>query len=351
MRHAASPNLASHPTRQTAGAIGLMGTAAATLVMWACFNTLPAEVPALVLLVPTTAASVLSSWRIGLPIAIIGAVTFGLVFLPPIGTIRIGFTEDVMILATFVAVSMGFSVLVSRRSIANRAELIGRERMVLLRTLSHDLRSPLQTILAATTELVRGPVYDPATQKEMLVLVLDETHRLDRIVNNLLSLSRLHAGALIPDCAPMPAKELVTNCQNRFGVVGRDGATLRVVEPVPDLEVLVDDVQIDQVLTNLIENAVRHSPVGVNVTLSVRAVGAMAEWCVADDGPGFSDTARAELFTPFRSERGSAGLGLTLCKAIVEAHGGKIAVDPSTAHASATGASVRFTVPLASARS
>jgi signal transduction histidine kinase len=126
-------------------------------------------------------------------------------------------------------------------------------------------------------------------------------------------------------------------------VIGTDGARLEVEPPEPDLELSVDPVQIDQVLTNLIENAVRHAHPGVVVKVSARADGAFAEWCVADDGPGFSSSARAELFTPFRSERGSAGLGLTLCKAIVEAHGGRLVVDP----AAERGSSIRFTVPLA----
>ena len=100
---------------------------------------------------------------------------------------------------TFAAVAIVVSVLVSRRSIANRAELIGRERMLLLRSVSHDLRNPLNTILGASTDLHDGADYDEATRKRLLGLVIDETRRLDRIVDNLLGLSRLQAGALDPE--------------------------------------------------------------------------------------------------------------------------------------------------------
>ena len=121
----------------------------------------PSEVSALLLLVPITIASVLSSWRVGLPIAVLAAFTYAFVLLPPFGEIHIGYTEEAVILVTFSAVAVIVSVVVSRRSIANRAELIGRERMLLLRSVSHDLRNPLNAILAASTDLQSGADYDP----------------------------------------------------------------------------------------------------------------------------------------------------------------------------------------------
>jgi len=323
--------------------IGLVGIASVTVVFTWVLPDVPPEVSALLLLVTITVVSVLSSWRVGLPIAVLAAFMYDFVILPPVGELHIGYNEEVVIGITFAAVAVIVSVVVSRRSIASRADLIGRERMLLLRSVSHDLRNPLNAILAASTDLQSGADYDPIVRKRLLALIVDETRRLDRIVDNLLGLSRLQAGALVPSREPVAVNELVEHCRSRFALIGGDGDTLSVVEPLPDVDVDVDPVQIDQVLTNLVENSVVHAQGPVHVTVSVAERDPMIEWRVSDDGPGFSASARASVFEPFRSTAGSSGLGLTLCKAIVEAHGGALTIDDLTTQ----GASIRFTVPRA----
>ena len=330
--------------RVLAWLIGLGGIAIVTVVFTWALPDVPPEVSALLLLGTITVVSVLSSWRVGLPIALLAAFMYGFVILPPIGELQIGYNEEVVIGITFAAVAVIVSVVVSRRSIANRAELIGRERMELLRTVSHDLRSPLNAILAASTDLQSGADYEPSVRKQLLSLIVDETRRLDRIVDNLLGLSRLQAGALVPAREPVAVSELVAHCQSRFALIGEDGDTLEVVEPVPEVDVDVDPVQIDQVLMNLVDNSVRHAHTPVRIVLTIAERDAMVEWRVCDDGPGFSPAARASVFQPFHSTGGSSGLGLTLCKAIVEAHGGSMTIDDQAA----PGASIRFTVPRAS---
>ena len=332
------------PAWLRAWATGLGGIALITVVFTWLLPDVPSEVSALLLLVTITVTSVVSSWRVGLPVALLAAFIYAFVLLPPVGQLNFGYTEEAVILVTFSAVAVIVSVVVSRRSIANRAELIGRERMLLLRSVSHDLRSPLNAILAASTDLQSGADYDPAVRKRLLTLIVDETRRLDRIVDNLLGLSRLQAGALVPAREPVAVSELVEQCRSRFALIGDDGDRLDVVEPLPDVDVDVDPVQLDQVLTNLLENSVRHANGPVHVTVAVAERDAMVEWRVCDDGPGFSAAARADVFEPFRSTAGSSGLGLTLCKAIVEAHGGALTIDDQTAR----GASIRFTVPRAS---
>jgi K+-sensing histidine kinase KdpD len=338
------PDMTRIPTWARAWLIGLGGIAIITAVFTWLLPDVPPEVSALLLLVIVTIASVLSSWRVGLPIALLAAFMYGFVILPPVGELEIGYNEELVIGITFAAVAVIVSVVVSRRSIANRAELIGRERMLLLRSVSHDLRNPLNAILAASTDLQSGADYDPVVRKRLLALIVDETRRLDRIVDNLLGLSRLQAGALVPAREPVAVSELVEHCRSRFALIGDDGDTLDVVEPLPDVDVDVDPVQIDQVLTNLVENSVRHAHAPVHVTVSVAEREAMVEWRVCDDGPGSTPAARASVFEPFQSTGGSSGLGLTLCKAIVEAHGGALTIDEQDA----TGASIRFTVRRAS---
>ena len=170
------------PPWMRAWVIGLGGIAIVTVVFTWLLPDVPSEVSALLLLVPITMASVLSSWRVGLPIAVLAAFTYAFVLLPPFGEIHIGYTEEAVILVTFSAVAVIVSVVVSRRSIANRAELIGRERMLLLRSVSHDLRNPLNAILAASTDLTIGADYDQATRKHLLDLIYrrDASPRPDR---------------------------------------------------------------------------------------------------------------------------------------------------------------------------
>jgi two-component system, OmpR family, sensor histidine kinase KdpD len=337
------PSRTDLPPWAQAWLFGLTCIAVITFVFAVPLDDVPAEVPALLLLIPITGASVLSSWRVGLPIALVAALVYGFVLLPPFGVFRVGYTQELVIMVTFVAVAIVVSILVSRRSISNRAELIGRERMMLLRSVSHDLRNPLNSILGASTELYDGADYDEETRRKLLRLVIDETRRLDRIVDNLLGLSRLQAGALDPKCEPIAVGDLIEQCESRFVVIGGESDRLDIDVPLPDLDVEVDPVQIDQVLCNLVENSVRHAPSPVHITIGVASIGPMVEWRVRDDGPGFSAAAREALYEPFHSSRETSGLGLTMCRAIVEAHGGTFTIDDD----SGRGASVRFTVPRA----
>jgi two-component system sensor histidine kinase KdpD len=332
----------ANPSTTVVAIAGIVAIAVITTVWAAFFDDAASEVPALLLLLVITAVSVTTNWRVGVPIAVVAGITHALVVLPNFGHIDLGYTEDVVTLLTFVLVAVLVSVLVSRRSIANHAELIGRERMLLLRSVSHDLRNPLSSILAASTELIDGADHAPDARRRLLGVISDEAHRVDRIVDNLLGLSRLQAGALVPDRQAVSVADLLDRQRRRFGLIGGPDDRLDVVGTA-DLIVDADPVQLDQVLTNLVENAVRHGTSPVHVTIGVAARGDVVEWRVSDDGPGFSAVARAALFAPFHSTDGSSGLGLTVCRAVIEAHHGSIAVDDA-----GPGAAITFTVPRGS---
>lgn len=161
---------------------------------------------------------------------------------------------------------------------------------------------------------------------------------------NLLSLSRIEAGALQPDRQAVALDELVTD---RIGRLRRLFRQVRVECDVPaDLPLVdADYSQLDQVLTNLLENAARHAPPRSTVRVGARAAGRSAEVSVADEGPGLAPFERARIFKPFRlgdSGSPSSGVGLAICRAIVEAHGGTIDVD----RAPGGGAQFGFTVPV-----
>ena len=241
------------------------------------------------------------------------------------------------------------AVLAERQRLADPAtrltvlEQVDAQRAALLRSVSHDLRTPLATIRAVTSDLRHGAAYDQATRDGLLDLVVDEAERLDRIVANLLSLSRIEAGALQPDRQAVAVDELVADRVRRLGRLFRQ---VRVECDLPaDLPLAdADYTQLDQVLTNLLENAARHAPPRSTVRVGARANGGDVEVWVADEGPGVAPFERARIFQPFRTGDGgtpSSGVGLAICRAIVEAHGGTIDVGP----APGGGARFAFTVP------
>ena len=229
---------------------------------------------------------------------------------------------------------------------ASRLEVLERvdeQRSALLRSVSHDLRTPLATIRAVTSDLRARPVYDDATRDELLDLVGDEAERLDRIVSNLLSLSRIEAGALKPDRQAVALDELIADRVRRLArVFGRLRIQIDVAADLPLAD--ADYSQLDQVLTNLLENAARHSPPRSTLRVGARRRGDMVEVWVADEGAGLARFERDRVFEPFRHGNGSAstGVGLAICKAIVEAHGGQIGVQG----APGGGARFSFTIPV-----
>ena len=215
---------------------------------------------------------------------------------------------------------------------ANVLEQVNHQRAALLRSVSHDLRTPLATIRTAASELQAGAVRDEGTRQELLALVGDEADRLDRLVANLLDLSRIEAGVLRPDRQAIDLRELIEDRRASLGAV-LHGVTV-CVDVAPDVPaVSADYSQLGQVLANLLENAARHSPSGGTVTVTAAARPDAVEVVVTDEGKGVAPEDRAVVFEPFRTGQGSqsTGIGLAICKALVEAHGGTIWLATGTA--------------------
>jgi K+-sensing histidine kinase KdpD len=315
--------------------VGVGAVAAVEVGLLAAGDDLDRAIPAMLLLVPVVLAGLLGGRLVAAGVGLVAAIGFA-VLLPPVGSPKVAVGDDVAALVLFVAVAAIAGVLLSSIGLSDRRRLaaehrtveallrVDNDRAALLRSVSHDLRTPLATIRAAATDL-RGFDHTAATRDELLDLVIDESERLDRIVGNLLSLSRIEAGALLPERQPVDLAELVESCVNRMRRVTSRVELEQQVEPGLPL-VSLDYSQFDQVLANLLENAVRHSPSGTVVTLRVRRsmLGVAVE--ITDQGPGFDPSVRARLFEPFASATGSgsSGIGLAICKAVVEAHGGTI---------------------------
>jgi two-component system, OmpR family, sensor histidine kinase KdpD len=363
-------------------AVGLAAVGATVGALLPFRSHIPATVPALLLVLAVGAAGVLGGPVAAAGVAVVAAACFNLAFIAPFGQLKVDAWEDWVALGVFVAVALVVGLLVAReaerrraaeareaevRSLyerlqqadADRARLseevarmevlkrVDEQRSALLRSVSHDLRSPLATIRAVTTDLRDGVVYEEPTRVELLTTVCDEVERLDRIVANLLSLSRIEAGAFSPERQAVPLDELVGERVRRLKRLFRS-VRLQVDLP-PDLPLVDGDyTQIELVLTNILENAGRHAPPGSTVRVSARPKADMVEVRIADEGFGVPEWERERIFEPFRRGEGSrsSGVGLAICKAVVEAHGGTIRAERT---AGGGGATFVFTLPVRAA--
>jgi len=328
--------------------------------------------PALVLVLGVVVAGVVCGSIAATVIALLSAAAYNLVFIPRYWTFKVNVADDWVALVVFLVVALAMGLLVAGQAERRRAaeqreaelrtlyedlhamseereqlaeeatraqvlERVDEQRAALLRSVSHDLRTPLASIRAVASDLRDGTAYDDETRTELLETVCDEAERLDRIVANLLSLSRIEAGALKPERQAVALDELVADRVRRLGGLFRQ-VRLQVEIP-PDLPLVDGDyTQLDQVVTNLLENAARHAPPASIVRVSAEERSGMVELRVADEGIGVPDWERQRIFEAFRKGEGSrsSGVGLAICKAIVEAHGGTIDVERTAGGGGAT---------------
>ena len=221
--------------------------------------------------------------------------------------------------------------------IARRSEAA---KTALLDSVSHDLRTPLASIRAAAGSLMDPKVpLDDAARQDRAASIDAQAERLNRLVTNLLDMSRIEAGGLHARLEVFPLEDLVRATVARFA--GQlDGRTVTISMP-PDLPpVSVDEIFVDEIVTNLLENAIRHAPPDVPIRISAAAQpDGMVRLRVEDGGAGVPDGALDRVFDKFyrvpttsaRSQRGS-GLGLAVVRGFVEAMGGHV-----TAHVSDLG--------------
>ena len=207
-------------------------------------------------------------------------------------------------------------------------------KSALLAAVSHELRTPLASIKASATSLLQEDVcWSDEDRRDLLQAIDEETDRLSRIVSNLLDLSRIEAGVLRPAREWNDVEELVTETVNRARSVHGDRelqVQIDVSQPLPAIR--FDYVQIAQVLVNLIENAAKYSPPDSTIAISVRDAAGAATVCVADRGSGIPVGEQTRVFDTFyRLERHpgieGTGIGLSICRGIVLAHGGNIWVE------------------------
>ena len=196
---------------------------------------------------------------------------------------------------------------------------------------SHELRTPVTGMHMAFGLFLERAHFDPQSREaDLLNTVNEEMQRLMQLINDLLNFSRYQNGMQKLTLAPCDLQEMLEQAQARFA----DRANAKDVEFVIDLQsplprLNADQAQLERVLDNLIDNALRHTPIGGQIRLQARRHGERMIISVEDNGEGIAYSQQGRIFEPFVQvgrKKGGAGLGLALCKEIVQLHGGRIGV-------------------------
>jgi two-component system sensor histidine kinase KdpD len=221
-----------------------------------------------------------------------------------------------------------------------------RLRSSLLSSVSHDLRTPLASITGAASSLLETDrQLSPATRQELLETIHEEADRLSRLVHNLLQMTKLESGAVQVRKDWHPLEEVVGAA---LGRLSKQLQARQVTTMLPaDLPfVPIDDVLIEQVLINLLDNAIKHAAAGSPIEVSASADKDSVTVRIADRGPGLPPGDEGKIFQKFyrgrRSTGRGAGLGLAICQGIVETHGGRIWAE----NRPTGGAAFCFTIPI-----
>lgn len=228
-----------------------------------------------------------------------------------------------------------------------------RLRSALLTSISHDLRTPLASILGAVTSLrAYGAQYDPPAQEELLATIQEEAERLNQFVGNLLDMIRLEANALEPRLEGVDLGEVVGTALTRTArLLAHHRVDVEVPADLPPLH--ADYLLFEQILVNLLDNTAKYTPPGSTVQITARRQGQAAVIEVMDEGEGIPPGELEQIFEKFRRveaadrQRAGTGLGLAICRGFVQALGGTI---EARNRSDRTGAVFRIVLPLEPAR-
>ena len=295
----------------------------------------------------------------------LSVVLYDFFFVPPYHTLAVHDASNLLTFAMMFAVGQGLAALLHRvRASEREARLRGERsaalleearaatlrahteamRSTLLSAVSHDLRTPLAAITGAATALRDDEGLAPDQRRDMVETVCEEAERMERLVGNLLDMTRLESGALKVKREWVPLEEVVGSALTRLEarLAGR-AVTTEIPATLP--LVSVDPVLLEQVFVNLLENAAKYTPAGtpVEVRASVRDDGGVRV-TLADRGPGIPAENEARVFEKFY--RGAhvgvrgVGLGLPISRGMIEAHGGTLTVHPRD------GGGAEFTIEL-----
>jgi K+-sensing histidine kinase KdpD len=333
--------------------VGFLASAGAVVFVSAAIAVLKRWVPTLSLgvlyIFAVLPVAVLWGLALASAVSVASMLAFNWFFLPPTHTFQLRDGANWAVLAVYLATAVVVSALAARaRRRAELAEAREREaaaraaaeleaealrrsdalKTALLHAVSHDLRSPLTAIVAAASGLANPQVtLDEVDRRELVETIRIEAERLDRLVGNLLDLSRLRAGAAVPHPELWTVDDLVSRALDELGTRGDRVDVVFGAGETPLVE--VDAAQLERVLVNLLDNALKFSPVDSRVELRVETRDGAVLLHVVDEGPGVADPEL--VFAPFQSagERRGAGLGLAIARGFAEANGALVWAEPA----------------------
>ena len=292
-----------------------------------------------------------TGYLFGLIASLLGVVCVNFVFTYPYWAVNFTLSGYPLTFLTFLVVSIMTGTLTAQAKQRERLRAENEKekmRANLLRSVSHDIRTPLTAILGATSAVLENPEMSPEDRSILLEDVRDDAQWLIRVVENLLSITRIGSDQASIAKSPEAAEEVLGEAARKFRRRFPQGS-VSVTAPESLLLVPMDPILIAQVLSNLLENAVLHGGTTTAISLSVQKEGDFARFSVRDNGRGIPESALPTLFdgtmkhseTPTSDGKRNMGLGLSVCLAIVRAHGGAM-----EARNLETGAEFSFRLPL-----
>jgi len=288
--------------------------------------------------------------------SVLAVVAFDLVFVKPFYSLAVADPQYLVTFAVMLLTALVISELTHRVRVQSEAARQAWERAeaeflrnTLLSGVSHELRTPLAGITGAASALIEaGDQLSSQSRAQMLDTIASEAERMERLIKNLLDMTWLEAGGLKLNKQWQPLQEVVGSALHRMNrrLSGR-AITTDVPNDLPLVQ--IDAVLIEQLLINLLDNAMQYTPPGSAIEISARQVGSAIEVEVADHGPGIPTGTEDRVFQKFfragqKANQRGMGLGLAICRGFVEAHGGTIAAS----NRPTGGASFRFKLPIGS---
>jgi two-component system sensor histidine kinase KdpD len=272
-------------------------------------------------------------------VAALSALSWNFLFIPPLFTLHIAKIEDALTFATYfiIAITVGSltAQLKAREHLAAQVQVAQeseRLRKTLLDCVSHELKTPLAAIAAASQELSRLTANNQDSQilKELAGEIRDGSHRLNRVVNNLLDMNRLESGVIRPKREWCDVRELLQSAVDteHESINGRE-IRFDVPEEIP--LALVDHALIEQAVAKLLANAGSHTAPNLPIEIDAEYANENLVISVSDRGPGIPPEATERLFEKFYRgddrKTGGLGLGLSIARGLIEAHGGRLTVE------------------------
>jgi two-component system, OmpR family, sensor histidine kinase KdpD len=317
----------------------VIGVAALTVACWLLTPLTGYGAISLIFLLGVLLAGMVLNRGPVLLVAALSALSWNFLFIPPLFTLHIAKIEDALTFATYfiIAITVGSltAQLKAREHLAAQVELAQeseRLRKTLLDCVSHELKTPLAAIAAASQELSRLPanIQNAQMLKELACEIHHGSHRLNRVVDNLLDMNRLESGVIRPKREWCDVRELLESAVDieRESLNGRD---IRLDVPEETPLALLDHTLIEQAVAKLLANAGSHTPPDLPIEIDAEYTNEHLLISVGDRGSGIPPEATERLFEKFYRgddrKTGGLGLGLSIARGLVEAHGGRLTAE------------------------